>query len=113
MPGGRLTRRQSMKDSKRRGINRRGFLKGAAVGAAGLVAQTPEIKAQQVQTARGAAALPSATALAAETEPVATDVDVLTADHPGSDSMVDAIKALGSESIAAHPGSSSRPLHAP
>ncbi len=78
-----------MKDSKRRGINRRGFLKGAAVGAAGLVAQTPEIKAQQVQTARGAAALPSARALAAETEPVATDVDVLTADHPGSDFMVD------------------------
>ncbi len=100
-----------MKDSKRRGINRRGFLKGAAVGAAGLVAQTPEIKAQQVQTARGAAALPSARALAAETEPVATDVDVLTADHPGSDFMVDVIKSLGIEYIAANPGSSFRALH--
>src|SRR3989441_9947821 len=111
MPGRRLTRRQSMKDSKRRGINRRGFLKGAAVGAAGLVAQTPEIKTQQVQTARGAAALPSARALAAETEPVATDVDVLTADHPGSDFMVDVIKSLGIEYIAANPGSSFRALH--
>src|SRR2546425_6977263 len=100
-----------MKDSKRRGINRRGFLKGAAVGAAGLVAQTPEIKARQVQTARGAAALPSARALAAETEPVATDVDVLTADHPGSDFMVDVIKSLGFEYIAANPGSSFRALH--
>src|SRR5947208_7405243 len=111
MPGGRLTRRQSMKDSKRRGINRRGFLKGAAVGAAGLVAQTPEIKAQQVQTARGAAALPSARVLAAETEPVATDVDVLTADHPGSDFMLDVMKSLGMEYIAANPGSSFRALH--
>src|SRR5207245_9432146 len=65
----------------------------------------------QVQTARGAAALPSARALAAETEPVATDVDVLTADHPGSDFMVDVIKSLGIEYIAANPGSSFRALH--
>src|SRR2546428_3978695 len=111
MPGRRLTGRQSMKDSKRRGINRRGFLKGAAVGAAGLVAQTPEVKARQVQTARGAAALPSARALAAETEPVATDVDVLTADHPGSDFMVEVIKSLGIEYCCANPGSSFRALH--
>src|SRR5438132_667288 len=101
-----------MKESKRRGINRRGFLKGAAVGAAGLVAKTPEVKAQQIQAARGTAApLPSARTLAAETEPVSTDVDVLTADHPGSDFMVDIIKALGFEYIAANPGSSFRALH--
>src|SRR3989441_7543919 len=101
-----------MKESKRRGINRRGFLKGAAVGAAGLVAKTPEVKAQQIQAARGTAApLPSARTLAAETEPVSTDVDVLTADHPGSDFMVDIIKALGIEYIASNPGSSFRALH--
>src|SRR5438309_6757566 len=101
-----------MKESKRRGINRRGLLKGAAVGAAGLVAKTPEVKAQQIQAARGTAApLPSARTLAAETEPVSTDVDVLTADHPGSDFMVDIIKALGIEYIAANPGSSFRALH--
>src|SRR2546428_3618957 len=100
-----------MKESKRRGINRRGFLKGAAVGAAGLVAKSPEVKAQQVQTARGTAPLPTARALAAETGPVSTDVDVLTADHPGSDFMVDVIKALGIEYIASNPGSSFRALH--
>src|SRR5262245_21561699 len=99
-----------MKNSKKQGINRRGFLKGAAVGAAGLVSKTPELKAQQAQSA-SAAALPSARALAAETEPVATDVDVLTADHPGSDFMVDVVKSLGIEYIAANPGSSFRALH--
>ena len=101
-----------MKNSKKHGINRRGFLKGAAAGAAaGLVSGNPEVKAQQVQAARASAALPSAGALAAETEPVATDVDVLTADHPGSDFMVDVMKSLGIEYIAANPGSSFRALH--
>src|SRR6267378_3323133 len=103
-----------MRDSKKHGINRRGFLKGAAVGAAGLVSKSPELKAQQAQQAqagRGAAAAPSARALAAETEPVSTDAEVLTADHPGSDFMLDVIKSLGIEYIAANPGSSFRALH--
>src|SRR6266446_1326436 len=100
-----------MRDSKKQGINRRGFLKGAAVGAAGLVSKSPELKAQQAQAGRGAAAAPSARALAAETEPVSTDVDVLTADHPGSDFMVDVVKSLGIEYLAANPGSSFRALH--
>ena len=43
-----------MKSSKKHGINRRGFLKGAAVGAAGLVSKTAEANAQQGQAARGA-----------------------------------------------------------
>src|SRR5258705_279429 len=55
--------------------------------------------------------LPSARTLAAETEPVSTDVEVLTADHPGSDFMLDVIKSLGFEYIAANPGSSFRALH--
>src|SRR5437667_3449396 len=100
-----------MKNSKKHGINRRGFLKGAAVGAAGLVSKTPEATAQQTQAARGTAAVPSARALAAETEPVSTDVEVLTADHPGSDFMLAVIKSLGLEYIAANPGSSFRALH--
>src|SRR5262249_25782197 len=104
-------RGDEMKQSKKQGINRRGFLKGAAIGAAGLVSKPPEVKAQQVQSASSTAALPSARALAAETEPVATDVDVLTADHPGSDFMVDVMKSLGIEYIAANPGSSFRALH--
>jgi len=100
-----------MKNSRKLSVNRRGFLKGAAAGAAALVAKTPEAKAEQAQAARSGTALPSAKALAAETEPVSTDVEVLTADHPGSDFMVDIIKSLGFEYIAANPGSSFRSLH--
>ena len=53
----------------------------------------------------------TARALAAETEPVAVEGDVLTADDPGSDFMVDVIKSLGIEYVAANPGSSFRSLH--
>src|SRR3989442_3243616 len=100
-----------MEKSKKNPLNRRRFLKGAAVGAAALVTKIPEAKAQQVQTARVAAPVPSARALAAETEPVATDVDVLTADHPGSDFMLNVINSMGFEYIAANPASSFRALH--
>jgi len=98
-----------MEKLKKSPLNRRGFLKGAAAGAAALVAKTPEVKAQRAQAARGSAALPSARALAAETDPVSTEV--LTADHPGSDFMLDVMKSLGFEYIAANPGSSFRALH--
>ena len=84
---------------KKNPLNRRGFLKSAAVGTAALVAKGPEVKAQQTQPARGGAPLPSASAVAAETEPV-SNVEVLTADHPGSDFMLDVIKSLGFEYIA-------------
>jgi acetolactate synthase I/II/III large subunit len=100
-----------MEKSKKQQLNRRRFLKGAAVGAAAMVTEGAEAKAQEVRTARAVAPLPSARALAAETEPVASDVEVLTADHPGSDFMLDVIKSLGFEYIAANPGSSFRALH--
>src|SRR5438105_3438967 len=100
-----------MEKSKKQPLNRRVFMKGAAVIAAGFATKTPEASAQQTPALRGAAALPSARVLAAETEPVSTDVDVLTADHPGSDFMLDVIKSLGIEYIAANPGSSFRALH--
>ncbi|HEY2845690.1 MAG TPA: thiamine pyrophosphate-binding protein, partial [Bryobacteraceae bacterium] len=99
-----------MKDRKKQAIDRRDFIKGASVGAAVLVS-APKVGAQQSQAARGSAPLPSASAVAAETEPVSTNVEVLTADHPGSDFMVDVIKSLGIEYIAANPGSSFRCLH--
>src|SRR5205809_4069965 len=98
-----------MEKSKKSPLNRRSFLKGAAAGAAALVAKAPEVTAQQTEAARGSAALPSARALAAETDPVSTEV--LTADHPGSDFMLDVMKSLGFEYIAANPGSSFRALH--
>jgi acetolactate synthase I/II/III large subunit len=91
-------------------LGRRRFLKGAAVGATAFVATPHLAGAEEAQATRGAVALPSAQALAAETEPVSADVQ-LVEDHPGSDFMVDVLKHLGFEYIAANPGSSFRSLH--
>jgi acetolactate synthase-1/2/3 large subunit len=101
-----------MKSKKR--FSRRGFLKGAAAGAAagaaGLVVPLQEAKAQQpTEIARATAQPPSPALLARETAPVST-VDVQTADYPGSDYMVDVIKSLNIEYLAANPGSSFRSL---
>ena len=106
-----------MAKSTRNPLDRRRFLKGAAVsaaaGAAALV--TPASSAAQVASApppRGNAPSPSAAALSAETEPLAADTPAdLTVENAGSDFMVDVIKSLGFEYIAANPGSSFRGLH--
>jgi acetolactate synthase-1/2/3 large subunit len=82
-----------MSDSKNP-VGRRGFLKRAAAGGAGLAATGPIALAQQ-------AALKPATGSAVE---VASSV------RPGSDFMVDVFKTLGIEYIAANPGSSFRGL---
>src|SRR5919106_2326797 len=99
----------------RRRLGRRGFLKGAAAGAAagvaGLAVPSSVAGAGQVpEVQRGGAQPPSAAQLAADTGPVATDVAVLTSDHPGSDFMVDVLKSLNFEYIASNPGSSFRSL---
>lgn len=99
-----------MGKSKKGSLDRRGFLKGAAAGAATLVAQPPAAKAQDAQMRKGAP-LPSASQVAAETNPPPPREAVYTDDHPGSDFMVDVIKSLGFEYIAANPGSSFRALH--
>src|SRR5215470_5408071 len=98
-----------MAKSKASPAGRRNFLKSAAAGAAALVAKPRLAKAQQAQT-RGVA-VPNAAALAAETGPISGSVELMTADHPGSDFMVDVLKSLGFEYIAANPGSSFRSLH--
>jgi acetolactate synthase I/II/III large subunit len=98
-------------------VNRRRFLKGAAVsaaaGAAALV--TPAGGRAQVastQPSRGTAPTPSAAALSPEIEPLRVDSPAdLTVENPGSDFMVDVFKSLGFEYIAANPGSSFRGLH--
>jgi acetolactate synthase I/II/III large subunit len=101
-----------MEKSKKNRVNRRGFLKGAAIGTAALVTKPTLGEAAQTQAARAAsAALPTARELAAETETPSTDVEVLTEDHPGADFMVDVLKALSLEYIAAMPASSFRGLH--
>jgi thiamine pyrophosphate-dependent acetolactate synthase large subunit-like protein len=90
------------------GIDRRGFLKGAATGAAALVVNTPRADGQERQGA-GANTVPAPTAQqmardAGYVRPVAVADRVV--QKPGSDLMVDVLKALGIEYIAANPGSS-------
>jgi len=98
-----------MKKSKKNLVDRRRFLKGAAVGGvATLVASTGAVGAQQSLVARSA---PAPALPAREADPPPTEVDVLTVDRAGSDFMVDVIKALGFEYVAANPGSSFRALH--
>ena len=76
-------------------VGRRGFLKGAAAGAAGLVAAPLAMPQQGEQSApaeaRGA-------------------VEITGDEKPGSDFMVDVLKTLGIEYCAANPGSSFRGL---
>jgi len=103
--------------SKKTSINRRGFLKGAAAGAAGaaaLVVQVPGVNAQQQAAAappqRGTAPSPSASQLAAEAGPLPVDAEILTVENAGSDFMVDVFKSMGFDYIAANPGSSFRGL---
>jgi acetolactate synthase I/II/III large subunit len=104
-----------MAKSKKTSVNRRGFLKGAAAGAAALVAAQgvpAAVAAQAGQAAQTgpATALPSAALARVETAPP-PPADVYTTDRPGSDFMVDIIKTLGIEYIAANPGSAFRALH--
>src|SRR5688572_13330769 len=75
------------------GVGRRGFLKGAAAGAAGFVAP------------QGA---PSQSAAQAPPVPAADNYHV---DRPGADFMVDVLKSLNFDYVAANPGSSFRGLH--
>src|SRR5262245_5187701 len=95
--------------------NRRGFLKGAAAGAAALVAKPsvaqPAQAGQAGQAARPVTPLPGAALAAAETSPPPPRTDVYTTDRPGSDFMLDVIKTLGIEYCAANPGSTFRALH--
>ena len=91
-------------------MNRRDFLKSAAAtgAAAGAAALVPG--------AAGAQASPAATAPAGapiaprETDPPG-EGEVLTTDRPGGDFMVDVLKALNFEYVAANPGSSFRGIH--
>src|SRR5271165_2207837 len=93
-----------MSESKKPSVDRRGFLKGAAAGAA-LAAQVPLAVAQN----RGAA--PVAAKPELETAPAAAKAEVLTTDRPGGDFAVDVLKSLGFEYACANPSSSLKGLH--
>jgi len=96
---------------KRSSVGRRGFLRSAAAGAAALVVN-PSVSIAQPQTpAPRATPLPSAALAAAETNPPPPRVATYTTDRPGSDFMVDVIKSLGFDYVAANPGSTFRALH--
>ncbi len=90
--------------TNRRRVGRRGFLKGAAVGAAGLVTPT-------VAAAAPAGTQQAAPAGPAPASPAPERVEVFHTDRPGSDYMVDVLKSLGFEYVAANPGSTFRALH--
>jgi acetolactate synthase-1/2/3 large subunit len=100
--------RKSKKGSPNKGsIDRRAFLKSAAVGAAALAANPTASRAQQIE-ARNAPPPP----LPAESEiGTPAKLDVLTETRSGSDFMVDVIKSLGIEYVCSNPGSSFRGLH--
>src|SRR5436190_2333709 len=98
-----------MPKSKGRSLGRRGFLKSASAAAAALVAR-PRIAGAQTRT-RPAAPPLSQAQIAAETSPPPAHVDVYNVDRPGSDFMVDVLKSLGFDYVAANPGSSFRALH--
>ncbi len=85
-----------MAKSGRGSVTRRGFLKGAAAGAAVFVAPRP-----------GAVPPPSA---AAEIAP-AVQAPSRIVEHPAGDFMVDVLKTLGMEYVTTNPGSSFQGLH--
>ena len=104
-------------------VDRRGFLKGAAAGAAALAGPSLALKAQDAQPApqqggggRGGRGTPggesgNTTALAREDGTARPAASGRVIEHPGSDYMVDVIKALGIEYVAFNPGSSFEGLH--
>ncbi len=88
-------------------VGRRRFLKGAAAGASALVVGP----AHAQRTGRGGGAQPnsappSETALAREAGNVRPAAVTRVIEHPGSDHMVDVIKAMGIEYAAENPGTS-------
>jgi acetolactate synthase-1/2/3 large subunit len=95
-------------------VGRRGFLKGAAAGAAAFVAKPPLADAQQQVAAdapRNGGARPNATTLAADSGRAAVGPPERIVENPGSDYMVDVIKSLGIEYCASNPGSTFDGLH--
>jgi acetolactate synthase I/II/III large subunit len=96
-----------MSKSKTGGVDRRKFLKTAAVGgAAALIAGSGAARAQQSLAPQQAAKLPPVP----RPDPAPTgEIEVISIlDRSGSDFMVDVIKSLNFEFVASNPGSSFR-----
>jgi acetolactate synthase-1/2/3 large subunit len=98
--------------SSKRSVDRRDFLKGAAVtGAAALVPDSVAAAAQTPAAPGAAAQRPAAAPTAAREADPAVEVEALTTDRPGGDFMVDVLKSLNIEYVASNPGSSFRGIH--
>ena len=106
-----------MARSKKISVDRRGFLKGAAAGQPALPRRSRETRGRESARSGGSSSPRDSESAAGrqadrvETAPPPPHVDVYTTDRPGSDFMVDVIKSLGFEYVAANPGSSFRGLH--
>src|SRR5438067_7626917 len=97
-----------LRPMRKSSIGRRRFLKSAAATGAAVVAVGSGSRAD-AQAPAAAPARAAATS-APESDP-ASSVEVLTTDRPGGDFMVDVLKTLNFEYVAANPGSSFRGLH--
>ena len=91
-------------------LNRRGFLKGAAAGAAAgaasLVTPSTPAEAQIGGNVAPVIPAPSRQQLAREAGAVRPPANVRAVQRPGSDLMVQVLKDMGLEYVAANPGSS-------
>ena len=93
----------------KRSVDRRDFLKGAAVtSAAALVPGS--VAAESPQATPPAQTPATAPVPPRETDPAGDD-ETVTIDRPGGDFMVDVLKSLDFEYIASNPGSSFRGIH--
>src|SRR5260370_10148559 len=103
-----------MARSRKSSVDRRGFLKGAAAGAAALVAKPQAAEAQQSVQNRGGnatAPVPSAAALERDAGGREASTPGQIIEHPGSDFMVDVLKSLNLEYLGSNPGSTFESLH--
>ena len=100
-------------------VDRRGFLKGAAAGAAALAAVPESAQAQPQQggaaqgaqqaAQRGTAGVPGSAVVARESGASPSAYRVV--ERPGSDFMVDVLKSLNIDYLASNPGSTFESLH--
>ncbi len=105
-----------MAKSKKGPVNRRGFLKGAAAGAAALVTNIPSTEGQGARGAvpaagqRGSGSVavppPSATQVERDAGAVRPPASARAVQRPGSDLMTQALRDMGVEYVASNPGSS-------
>ncbi len=95
-------------------VDRRKFLKGAAAGAAGAasaIVTGPASAQQGAQPTRPAVARPTEADARADFVPPEPRTDARFIRHPGSDYMVDVLKALDFDYVAVNPGSAFEGLH--